>query len=801
MSLRTILTWLVAGAAGAVLLVWAFPRAYPMLPDGWQITRDEAVATAIELSADLGEIPAEPQLIVGLRTDHALGRRLELAAEGRDTKELADSRLGRRVLAWRVILFAPGALDSDYSYRAEIGVGGELLSLVRRVRPEEKLPPIEPAAATAAADAFLRRLGIDLALYGEPEVKVVERPARRDLEIRYRDREAVLGEAFPYGIEARFAGDRLVGFTTWFEDPEQRQTVASLQSLFVLNQGWFFVPLPLSLVVGLFFLRRYHAGEVGVRRGVQLFLLVLGLGLLVLLMSQAGAASQMQTGLLSRRVLSWLFTGQFLLLMFLPLALLTALSWSVGESLGRRMWGAKLAAFDALFRSRWINATVGRSALRGVAAGAVLSGVIAALLVALRQLGAWPSAGVLLDPWWSSARWPGVAMLASGVAYVLYFENFGRLLLVSAAVRRFGRWAGGAVAAVAAGLLLWPSVLVLPVGWSVPLWLLVSGTLVVLFLRYDLLTAVVASLAVLLLPGAVMLASAADPTLRLQGGLVLLGVCLPLVLNLRELRAGEELEYQYDEVPPHVRRIAERERQKVELETARRIQSSILPELPPQLAGVRLAHAYWPATEVGGDFYDVLALEDGRLAVAVGDVAGHGVSSGLVMSMAKSALAVQVSFDPEVEAVFETLNRTVYQSARKRLLATLCYALLDPRRRRLRVASAGHLFPSRVGRDGGVKALESISYPLGVRDRLAVRVEVAELAPADSLFLFSDGLVEARPPGSDELFGFERLERSLAAHAGGSVERLRDGVLDDLQRFAGGEPMEDDLTVVVLQLP
>ena len=112
-----------------------------------------------------------------------------------------------------------------------------------------------------------------------------------------------------------------------------------------------------------------------------------------------------------------------------------------------------------------------------------------------------------------------------------------------------------------------------------------------------------------------------------------------------------------------MRRIAERERQRVELETARRIQSSILPELPPRLAGVDIAHAYLPASEVGGDFYDVLALEDGRLAVAVGDVAGHGVSSGLVMSMAKSALAVQVTFNPEVAGRVPSANVTAARNA------------------------------------------------------------------------------------------------------------------------------------------
>src|SRR6185295_6796120 len=181
--------------------------------------------------------------------------------------------------------------------------------------------------------------------------------------------------------------------------------------------------------------------------------------------------------------------------------------------------------------------------------------------------------------------------------------------------------------------------------------------------------------------------------------------------------------------------------------------------------GVEIAHRYLPASEVGGDFYDVLALDDGRLAVAVGDVAGHGVSSGLVMSMAKSALAVQVTFDPEVPAVFRTLNRMVYQTARKRLLSTLCYAILDPRRRELLFASAGHIFPYRVSDGGTVSALEATGYPLGVRGSLEVQPRRVALAPGDFLFLCSDGLVEARPEGSDDLYGFDRLEESLARHA------------------------------------
>ncbi|MDH3745450.1 MAG: PP2C family protein-serine/threonine phosphatase, partial [Acidobacteriota bacterium] len=346
-----------------------------------------------------------------------------------------------------------------------------------------------------------------------------------------------------------------------------------------------------------------------------------------------------------------------------------------------------------------------------------------------------------------------------------------------------------------------PLVQVLPARWAPLFWMIGPIVFVVLFLRHGIWSSVLASVTATVLTGAVPFLSAAEPWLRFQGGLALLVAFLPVLVSARFLWSERKFHYSYEDVPPHVRRIADRERQKVELETARRIQSSILPELPPELHGVEMTHAYLPATEVGGDFYDVMALEDGRLAVAVGDVAGHGVSSGLVMSMAKSALAVQVSFDPEVESVFATLNRMVYQSARKRLLTTLCYALIDPRERQMFYASAGHLFPYRIDSTGDVHSLESVSYPLGVREELSVRVRNAKLESRDTLFLFSDGVVEARGAGSEELFGFERLEQSLRRHAGGSVGSLQRGVLSDLEEFTGAAPRDDDLTVLALRLP
>jgi phosphoserine phosphatase RsbU/P len=482
----------------------------------------------------------------------------------------------------------------------------------------------------------------------------------------------------------------------------------------------------------------------------------------------------------------------------LPAAVLSFFAWSVGESVCRERWGHKLAAFDALFQGRLGNGTVARSAFQGWAAALAIAGAAAGLLAAVRALGGWPFSTLMLG---GDSLWPGLVQVAGVLCFELPFYLAIVLWLLPSAARRLGVWAGSGLTVLAAALVIPAMSVIVPLGWTLVLSALSGVFLVLLFLATDLFTALLAGFVSHVLFAVYPMLAAADGSLQLQGWLALGLLAVPLVASLRYLGSGKEYEYRYEDVPPHVRRIAERERQRVELETARGIQSSILPDLPPRLAGVDVAHAYLPATEVGGDFYDVLALEDGRLAVAVGDVAGHGVSSGLVMSMAKSALAVQVTFDPEVAAVFNTLNRTVYQSARKRLLTTLCYALIDPRRLEMVYASAGHLHPYRISATGQVDPLESIAYPLGVRGALPIEARTARLQPGDTLFLFSDGVIEARREGSDEMFGFERLEASLSRHIGRGPEGTRDGVLADVTRFTGNAPREDDQTIVVLRLP
>jgi MFS family permease len=802
---KELVAWLLAGGIGLAALLWAFPQVFPFYPEEWTINREEAMAIALERFTDLGE-PVDDAFVVATLSrsatlEHRLLRALDEAGSADGLARLRDSLVARQVFDWQVRVYPPGVRPWEWAYRARISTTGEVMDLALRIADEEPGGELDVDTARGQADAFLLAQGFDLADFGEPQVRQRDLRARRDTSVRYPAAEAVLGSEVPYGFEVSFAGERLTGYELWYDVPDLNEIQASFQGVNLLSQGRIMTPFLLIPFVGLLFLRRYHAGEVGVRRAVQLFALVLASGVLLIALAGAAATENVNFGVLSRTQVAWAWSAQIVIFWISAMAATAALSWSVGEALAREQWPQKLAAFDAVFRRRLGNATVARSSLVGFAAGLAIAGGLMLLLLALPRELTEPMISFLLGPWWESARWPGVALLAFALCYVLFTELFARLFLVGFAVRRVGTWGSVALVALVSGVLFWPVVSGGTVASSIAFGVVGAAALVALFLRYDLWTVVLAALTATVAVPATAFLLADDPFLRFQGALPLLVAALPMLAGLKDLLGGAELAYRWEDVPPHVRKIAERERQRVELETARRIQSSILPELPPQLNGVQISHAYQPASEVGGDFYDVLALEDGRLAMAVGDVAGHGVSSGLVMSMAKSALAVQVTFDPEVAQVFRTLNRTVFQTARKRLLATLCYAVLDPARRELLYASAGHLFPYRIDTAGRVDALESIAYPLGVRHDLEVLSQKAQLAAGDTLFLFSDGIVEARRAGGDDQFGFDRLEEVLAGTAGLSVEGVRDAVLAAVEDFAGTGPQEDDWTVLVLRLP
>ena len=238
-----------------------------------------------------------------------------------------------------------------------------------------------------------------------------------------------------------------------------------------------------------------------------------------------------------------------------------------------------------------------------------------------------------------------------------------------------------------------------------------------------------------------------------------------------------------------------------ELDDARKIQLSMLPRSTPNLAWLDLASASLPATEVGGDYYDYVPLDAERLAIVVGDVAGHGMASGLVLAAIRGGLhLLRGELARPLEALHR-LDRMVHAVAPGRMYVTLQIAILDHRERRVTVVSAGHppVLHYRA-RSGAVEELGRPAVPLGTGLDPRLGEDSEGLAAGDVLLFYSDGVPEATDVHG-EAFGHQRLAAALSRSAiGSSAGEVRGSVLDGVNRFKGDVELADDLTVVVAKV-
>ena len=241
----------------------------------------------------------------------------------------------------------------------------------------------------------------------------------------------------------------------------------------------------------------------------------------------------------------------------------------------------------------------------------------------------------------------------------------------------------------------------------------------------------------------------------------------------------------------------ERERIEQELQVARRTQEELLPKALPELNGWEFAQYYQPAREVGGDFYDFLDLDDGRLGLVVGDATSKGMPAALVMAATRSMIRALAQTLGSPGEILKRVNAALYPDIPSEMFVTCFYAILHPDSGRLLYANAGHDLPyiRRSGED--TQELRARGMPLGMMPEMSYEEKEASLREGDSVLFYSDGLVEAHDPHY-EMFGFPRLRRLVAEH---DEERLLvDFLIDELSSFVGEDwEQEDDITLVTLQ--
>jgi serine phosphatase RsbU (regulator of sigma subunit) len=233
-------------------------------------------------------------------------------------------------------------------------------------------------------------------------------------------------------------------------------------------------------------------------------------------------------------------------------------------------------------------------------------------------------------------------------------------------------------------------------------------------------------------------------------------------------------------------------------EFADTMQRSLLPRTYPELAGLEIGDAYESSArvEVGGDVYDFVELPDGRLAVVLGDVTGHGIEAAADMAMAKFVFRSLARDHPDPGEFLRAANDVVVGEIAPGKFITMVYLAVDAERGEVAGAGAGHPPPRLIRADGMVESVEVRGLVLGIEADQEYEEVRRPLEPGDTVVLYTDGVIEARRAG--ELYGFERLDAVLAQHRERSAQELARAVLDDCRAFAEGE-LADDCAIVVVR--
>lgn len=258
------------------------------------------------------------------------------------------------------------------------------------------------------------------------------------------------------------------------------------------------------------------------------------------------------------------------------------------------------------------------------------------------------------------------------------------------------------------------------------------------------------------------------------------GIALERAQLLEEVRKSHELE--------------------VAVDMGRTIQASFLPEELPQIAGYDVSAWWQPAEAVSGDYYDLIPLSDGRLALVVADVSGHGIGPALIMASVRAMLHVLTRTVSEPQHILSELSGSITPDLQEGRFITLLITALDPTKHEVGFANAGHGPALHYSvRTRTFRPLVSTGLPFGFGGPYhPAGGRKLTLEPGDLLILATDGATEVRSP-SAELFGRTRLEQIVQNHADGSAEDVVSAIRDAVLSFAGGAPPEDDVTLLVLK--
>jgi serine phosphatase RsbU (regulator of sigma subunit) len=243
---------------------------------------------------------------------------------------------------------------------------------------------------------------------------------------------------------------------------------------------------------------------------------------------------------------------------------------------------------------------------------------------------------------------------------------------------------------------------------------------------------------------------------------------------------------------------AEKQKQDSEMNIAKEVQKALLPLHLPQVPGYEFFASYESAQAVGGDYYDVFEMPDGRICVAFGDVAGKGVPASLVMARLSSVVRSTLDTINDISRAMALINNHMCNRAVEGRFVTMIMAVIDLKTNQMTAVNAGHMSPLFKSSSGDVTEFpdDSVGIPIGVMEDYPYELVEHTLADGELFVIYTDGVSEAMNHQS-ELYGMDRL-RNLVKNGQGTPEELGKIIREDVRKHANGRPQNDDITMMVV---
>jgi len=662
--------------------------------------------------------------------------------------------------------------------------------------------------ALSIALAFLEKLDFNLEEF-ERDIFTTQRGEyRTDHIFRWRKRSQY-NESYVQ-LTLRVQGDELGSYHIDFHLPDKDATeirrfsgsiafVNTVVSIFIL------------CAVGIFslgyFLKKYHEGEVEVRRGMILFaILWIGAILLAMIRFRSNAWGT-SIGELSADGVA-LFIFLLLVLVIRPfLSLFGFTAWSVGEALGRQDHAQKFRAIDGLFHGKFGTIHLAWSILRGYCAGLTLLGITAVLFwLAIHYgnsiTGITGYHGLITSS--CPLFIPPLAAVTGSLLAEIIFRLFTNL--------SFFQFLKNRILSVLLSAVLWaffvPSFWninldVYPIFHALTIWFLIGVFLGFVFWKYDFLTVLIANFTVMGVMQTVPLVTSASPVHMIHGIIALTFLALPMIFMFRGFVRKEHFVYKAELVPAHIRRITERVRMSKELEIARQVQMRLLPKTSPAIPGFDISGVCIPAKETGGDYFDFIDLGPDKLGIVIGDVSGKGVPAAIYMTLTKGIVQSHADSILSPADVLVKVNNLLYKTIDRDSFVSLFYAILDYKKKSIIYARAGHnpvlYYQKRTDR---CHLLEPEGIALGLERgevfRKVIRQKEVSLEAGDLMVFYTDGFTEAMNIHREE-FGEERLVTLIRKYHDKTVDQLYHTIMRDIKHFVRDAPQHDDMTVVFVK--